>query len=602
MNDTDRKDMNIVIVGHVDHGKSTIIGRMLADTHSLPEGKLEQVKETCRRNSKPFEYAFLLDALKDEQAQGITIDAARCFFKTKKRNYIIIDAPGHVEFLKNMVTGAARAEAALLVIDAKEGVQENSTRHGYLLSMLGIRQVSVLVNKMDLVNYDQNVYDRIVSEYSAFLKEIDVTPRSFIPVSGFEGDNVAFAGSENMPWYTGHTVLAQLDDFESEAPPEDKPFRMPVQGVYKFTKDGDDRRIVAGTVDTGQLRVGDDVVFYPSGKRSRVRSIEVFNAPNPQSVGAGYATGFTLDHQIYIKRGELAARADQPAPKASTLIRANLFWLGRNPLVPGKQYSIKIGAAKIPMRLDKVLRVLDASRLTDSEKQQVERHEVAECILKTDRAIAFDLGCEIAPTSRFVIVDEYEISGGGIVQEALADAQDWMRRSVAIRNSKWEQSEITLEQRAERNSHKALMVLISGNEDAGKKPIAKALEKILFHEGKQVYFMGIGNLLYGMDADIRLAEGGNHKEEHFRRLAEAAYLLLDTGMIFIVTATNVRKSDLDIITTSIDSDQILTVWIGEEEGCDMDCDVYIGDYENVEQAALDIKELLQNKGAIYRPW
>jgi len=599
---TDRTDMNIVIVGHVDHGKSTIIGRMLADTHSLPEGKLEQVKETCRRNSKPFEYAFLLDALKDEQAQGITIDAARCFFKTAKRNYIIIDAPGHVEFLKNMVTGAARAEAALLVIDAKEGVQENSTRHGYLLSMLGIKQVSVLVNKMDLVDYDKEVYDRIVAEYSAFLKEIDVTPRSFIPVSGFEGDNVAFAGTENMPWYTGHTVLQQLDDFENEAPPEDKPFRMPVQGVYKFTKDGDDRRIVAGTVDTGQVRVGDDVVFYPSGKRSRVRSIEVFNAPNRDSAGAGCATGFTLDHQIYIKRGELCARADQQRPKASTLLKANLFWLGRNPLTADKQYFIKLGTAKVPMRLEKVLRVLDASRLTGSEKQQVERHEVAECVLKTDRAIAFDLGCDIAPTSRFVIVDEYEISGGGIIQEELADAQDWMRRSVAIRNLKWEQSEITLEQRTERNSHKALMVLISGNEDAGKKPIAKALEKILFNEGKQVYFMGIGNLLYGMDADIRLAEGGNHKEEHFRRLAEAAYLLLDTGMIFIVTATNVRKSDLDIITTSIDAEQMLTVWIGDETGCDMDCDAYIGDNENVEQAAQDIKELLQNKGAIYRPW
>jgi len=575
---------------------------MLADTHSLPEGKLEQVKETCRRNSKPFEYAFLLDALKDEQAQGITIDAARCFFKTKKRDYIIIDAPGHVEFLKNMVTGAARAEAALLVIDAKEGVQENSTRHGYLLSMLGIRQVSVLINKMDLVDYDQKVYDRIVGEYCAFLNEIGVDPRSFIPVSGFEGDNVAFAGTENMPWYTGHTVLAQLDDFENEAPPEDKPFRMPVQGVYKFTNDGDDRRIVAGTVDTGQLRVGDDVVFYPSGKRSRVHSIEAFNAPSPDSVGAGIATGFTLEHQIYIKRGELCARADEPAPKASTLIRANLFWLGRAPLAPGKQYTIKIGTAKVPMRLDKVLRVLDASKLTGSEKQQVERHEVAECILKTDRAIAFDLGCEIAPTSRFVIVDGYEISGGGIVQEALADAQDWMRRSVALRNTKWEQSEITLEQRAERNSHKALMVLISGNEDAGKKPIAKALEKMLFHEGKQVYFMGIGNLLYGMDADIHLAEGGNHKEEHFRRLAEAAYLLLDTGTIFIVTATNVRRGDLDIITTSIDNDQMLTIWVGDETGCDMDCDAYISGKENVEQAALDIKELLQNKGAIYRPW
>lgn len=172
-----KEDMNIVIVGHVDHGKSTLMGRLLADTGSLPEGKLEQVKETCRRNSKPFEYAFLLDALKDEQSQGITIDTARCFFKTEKRDYIILDAPGHIEFLKNMITGASRAEAALLMIDAKEGVQENSRRHAYMLSMLGIRQIAVVINKMDLVDYDEGVFERVKAEYLEFLKQINVRRR-----------------------------------------------------------------------------------------------------------------------------------------------------------------------------------------------------------------------------------------------------------------------------------------------------------------------------------------------------------------------------------------------------------------------------------------
>ena len=189
--EADRAAMNIVIVGHVDHGKSTIIGRLLADTHSLPIGKLEQVKATCERNAKPFEYAFLLDALKEEQAQGVTIDSARVFFKTPKRHYIIIDAPGHIEFLKNMVTGASRAQAALLVIDANEGVRENSRRHGYMLSMLGIRQIAILVNKMDLVGYDQATFDRIVREYGQFLTEVNIRPSSFIPVGGRDGDNIA---------------------------------------------------------------------------------------------------------------------------------------------------------------------------------------------------------------------------------------------------------------------------------------------------------------------------------------------------------------------------------------------------------------------------
>jgi bifunctional enzyme CysN/CysC len=207
---SNRQQMNIVIVGHVDHGKSTVIGRLLADTGSLPDGKIEQVRENCKRNSKPFEYAFLLDALKDEQAQGITIDTARVFFSTKTRDYIILDAPGHIEFLKNMVTGASRAEAALLVIDADEGVQENSRRHGYMISMLGIKQIAVVINKMDLVDYNQDVFDKIVTEYTAFLNEINIDPVTFIPVSGMQGDNIAKL-SKKTPWYKKETVLEILE-------------------------------------------------------------------------------------------------------------------------------------------------------------------------------------------------------------------------------------------------------------------------------------------------------------------------------------------------------------------------------------------------------
>lgn len=299
-----KQDMNIVIVGHVDHGKSTVIGRLLADTNSLPKGKLRQVKETCRRNSKPFEYAFLLDALKDEQAQGITIDTARCFFQTELRNYIIIDAPGHIEFLKNMITGASRAEAALLVIDANEGVQENSRRHGYMLSLLGINQVCVLVNKMDLMGYSEKPFRRIERQYRRFLKKIDVEPICFIPISAMEGENIA-NHSTKMPWYNGMNVLQVLDSFENEKLPEDKPFRMPVQDVYKFTKGGDNRRIIAGTIETGKISVGDEVIFYPSGKRTRIKSIEAFNKEPQNTIGAGWACGFTVTEQIYVKRGEI---------------------------------------------------------------------------------------------------------------------------------------------------------------------------------------------------------------------------------------------------------------------------------------------------------
>ncbi|OEG62799.1 MAG: adenylyl-sulfate kinase [Halanaerobium sp. MDAL1] len=602
MNNTKgEQDLNLVIAGHVDHGKSTIIGRMLADTDSLPEGKLEQVKETCRKNSKPFEYAFLLDALKDEQAQGITIDSARVFFQTDMRQYIILDAPGHIEFLKNMVTGAARAEAALLVIDASEGVRENSRRHGYMLSMLGIKQIAVVVNKMDLVDYDQDTYQQIVEEYTDFLAEIGLEAETFIPVSGMLGDNVA-AQSDKMDWYQGQTVLEQLDSFENEALPHNKPFRMPVQDVYKFTKGGDDRRIVAGTVEAGEMNVGDEVVFYPSGKKSTVKSIEGFKEDKQHKVKVGKATGFTLDEQIYITRGELAARADEAEPRVSARIKANLFWLARQDLVKDKVYYLKVGTAKVKARLQKINRVIDASNLNqDENKEKIERHDVAEVVFKLDRAMAFDLAGEIEETSRFVIVDEFEIAGGGIISEALEDEQSWVREKVMRRNYKWEQSLISREERAEKYNQKSTLILITGEEDVGKKPTAKALEKRLFNDGKVVYFLGIGNLLYGVDADIKNGDN-NNQEEHLRRLAEVSHLMLDAGAILIVTAVELTQANLELIKTTVNPQQIETVWLGDRITTDLEFDLHIPEFTSEDQVSAQIKGLLQDRGIIFRPW
>jgi bifunctional enzyme CysN/CysC len=594
------EDMNIVIVGHVDHGKSTIIGRLLADTGSLPEGKLDFVKELCRRNAKPFEYAFLLDALKDERAQGITIDAARCFFRTPKRNYIIIDAPGHIEFLKNMVSGASRAEAALLVIDAAEGVQENSRRHGYMLKMLGICQVAVLINKMDLVKFSEETYRVLVNEYTGFLNQIDIQPSAFIPVSGMRGDNIV-AKSGQTQWYQGLTVLEILDAFQTEQLPEDQPFRLPVQDVYKFTQDGDNRRIIAGTVASGKIRVGDEVIFYPSGKKSKIATIEAFNREACAAVGAGWATGFTLTEQIYVKRGNLAALAGGTPPKVSSRLRVNLFWLGRQPMVPKKEYLLKLGSEKVGVKLGEIIRVMDAATLDASLQLEIGRHEVAECILHLERAIAFDLAQELAQTGRFVIVDEYEIAGGGIILEELEDKQKIVREQVILRNYKWARSTISAEERAERYNQKAALVLITGRSQVDRKTLAKALEQRLFHEGKVVYFLGIGSLLYGVDADIK-QQGSDHREEHLRRLAEVANIMLDAGVILIITAIELTRDDLEIIKTVVDSERIETVWVGEEITTDIPYDLNIPALESPEKAASIIKGLLQERGVIFKPW
>jgi len=415
--------MNIVIVGHVDHGKSTLIGRLLADTNSLPVGKLEQVKRTCELNSKPFEYAFLLDALIDEQAQGITIDTARVFFKSSKREYIIIDAPGHIEFLKNMISGAARAEAAILLIDAHEGIAENSKRHAYMLSLLGIKQIVVAINKMDLVNYSESKFQEIKNDYLIFLKEIGIEPIAFIPISARNGFNLIEHSSE-MPWYKGKTILELIDSFEKEKEDEEKSFRMFVQGVYKFTENGDNRRIIAGTINSGTINVGDEIIFLPSNKKSTVKTIEIFGKESPLFAKVEQAIGLTLTTQVYVKPGDLICRTDQQLPFTTNRFKANIFWMGKNSLSIHKKYKLKIGTNKVGLNIENILSVMNASNLESTiNREEVHRNEVAQIIFKTDKPISFDLFNQIKTTGRFVIVDEYDIAGGGIIVEALEEEE-----------------------------------------------------------------------------------------------------------------------------------------------------------------------------------
>lgn len=588
--------MNIVIVGHVDHGKSTLLGRMLVDTNSLPKGKLEQVEQQCKRNSKPFEYAFLIDALKDERAQGITIDTARCFFKTNKRNYIILDAPGHIEFLKNMITGAARAEAALLVIDAKEGVKENSKRHGYMLSMLGIKQVAIVINKMDLVGYNEKIFQDVMNNYIEFLEKIGIKPLSIIPVSAFQGDNIV-TKSSNMQWYNGRTILETLDNFICEQENSNNIFRMPVQDVYKFTKNNDDRRIVAGTITSGIIHKGDKVVFYPSGKKSTIKNIETFPDSKLTCAKAGRAAGVTLEEQIYIKRGEIMTVDGQEDIFVATKIKANLFWLGKENMTLNKRYYLKIGQDKVGVVLEKIINVLNSSSLNIEQKEFVEGNEVAECILRADRPIAFDIKESLEQTSRFVIVDNYEISGGGIILNSIDDEQTNIRHEVLIRNYKWERSEISSEKRAEIYCQKSILFILTGEQNVGKKELAKAFEKNLVQNGRIAYYLGIGTFLYGVDSDIKNRENENH-EKHIKKFAEVANVILDAGLILIITARSLTKNDIDIIKTVINGD-IEIVWIGEKFNQNVDADIYIKNV-SLEQDVLKLKQKLIERGCIFK--
>ncbi len=581
--------MNIVIIGHVDHGKSTLVGRLLADTDSLPKGKLQEVQARCAKTAKPFEYAFLLDALKDEQAQGITIDSARCFFRSTKREYILIDAPGHIEFLKNMISGAARAEAAVLLIDAKEGIAENSRRHGYLLGMLGIRQVAVCVNKMDLAGYSQQVFDAIRRDYTAFLSQVGIEPRHFIPIAARDGVNIAHRGSQTG-WYTGTTVLEALDSFENEKASVEKPLRFPIQDVYKFTEAGDDRRILAGRIETGVVRKGDAVVFLPSGKRSTIASIEAFNAPPSEQAAAGQSVGVTLTEQIYFQPGEILCRADQQAVQTATHIRVNLFWLGREPMVYNKRYVLKLATAKIPVWLRKIHTVLDASELTtESNRQHIERHDVAECVLETLRPIAFDVSSSIAQTGRFVIIDNYHIAGGGVVLGRQDNQTDLIAEHVRQRQANWWRSEITPDIRAQRFSHRSALVVLCGPVNTGKWAAARKLEEKLFSTGKMVYYLGLDNSLAGINSDLRQA---GLRDEFLRRLGETAHLFTDAGMILITSISDLDEYELKTLKTLNSPGQTVVVGIGRQEIPDAMLDLRLDASDDMNQVAEKIARLL----------
>jgi len=539
------EQLNVVIIGHVDHGKSSVIGRLLADTGSLAEGKLESVKETCRRNSKPFEYAFLLDALKDEQAQGITIDAARCFFNSKKRSYIILDAPGHIEFLKNMVTGAARAEAALIVIDANEGIQENTTRHGYLVSLLGVKQVVVLVNKMDLVNYDQKVFENIQKEYGDFLENVGVSAKAFVPMSARYGVNITEKSPE-VPWYKGDSALGLLDSFEKLKIDTSRPFRFPVHAIYKFTANGDDRRIIAGRVESGSASVGDELIFLPSGKESRIKSIEMFNAKQTTKISEGEVRGFTMETQIYLKAGEVAVLKKEKKPFCGRRFIANICWLGRNPMVKNRRYKLKIGTASQMVQLVEIKSIIDASDLTtNAKKEQVDVNDIAVVTLETSKPIAFDLNKDIEVTGRFVIVDDFEIAGGGIILDAVESKDTALKSYVQQRDQQWDRGFITPKDRQLKFNQKPKFVVVTGCDQNSANNIAKTLEKELFNLGYSAYYLGISDIKGASDSSCVINQAGS--DGYVRRVGELAKIFTDAGLIFITTLTDIDRYDMETI-------------------------------------------------------
>src|SRR5690348_1280760 len=407
---SEKRTLPIVIVGHVDHGKSTLIGRLLHDTGSLPEGKVAALQEASRKRGMPFEWSFVMDALKVERDQGITIDTTRMRFRSERRDYVIIDAPGHAEFLKNMLTGAAAAAAAILVIDVIEGMSEQTRRHAFLLKLLGIREIVVAVNKMDRCGYAEAAFAAALRSVADYLGGLGLAASAIIPISARNGDMIAHHSA--LPsWYHGPTVLQALDALAEAADEVDRPLRLPVQDVYKF----DNRRIIVGRIESGRLRVGDRLCFSPGGRSARIASLERWNARPEVSAGAGQSIGLTLDDEIFIERGQVASAPDG-VPSTATRLKLRLFHFGHVPLQAGDTVKLQIGLAEQAATVEAIDSVVDINDLSHRRAAAVSRNDIADIIVRCGRSIAVETEVQCRPLGRGILRRDHHIVAGFLVE------------------------------------------------------------------------------------------------------------------------------------------------------------------------------------------
>ncbi len=404
--------LSFVIVGHVDHGKSTLIGRLLYDTDTLPPDKIVEMKKMSALQGRDTEFAYLLDHLEEERQQGITIDTTQVFFKTEKRRYVIIDAPGHVEFVKNMITGAAQAEAAVLIIDAVEGVREQTKRHSYMLAMLGLKQIIVAVNKMDMVGYDQDRFNEICAEAGKFLASIGAAPTMYIPIAAIKGDNIT-TRAKDMQWYKGLTFLESLDTLENTKPAHAKAFMMPIQDIYK----AGDKRINAGRIEAGTISQGEAIRILPGGFETKVKTIEKF-LETPTMAQAGECIGFTTEDSLFLDRGDVVCRKGSE-PTITDTFNARIFWMNRKPFDINEKILLRCATQEQKCKVEKIIRRINSSTLEILEENAstIGNLEAAEVIIKTKKPIAIMNFNDVQELGRFVMVRDENIVAGGIITD-----------------------------------------------------------------------------------------------------------------------------------------------------------------------------------------
>ena len=521
--------LRFITCGSVDDGKSSLIGRLLFETHMILEDQFSRLEADSRKDGTrgaDVDFALLVDGLQAEREQGITIDVAYRFFSTAQRKFIVADTPGHEQYTRNMVTGASTADLAVILVDARKGVLVQTRRHAYLAALLGIRQVIVAVNKMDLVNYESQVFNAIEADFRAFASQVGIESIDCIPVSAVMGDNITSAGGR-MPWYVGKTLLQQLEAAPVRAGGLTA-FRLPVQWVNRSSADF---RGYAGLIAAGTVHRGDTVRTLPSGRTSQVRRI-LSGSGDVEGATAGESVTLTLSDEIDISRGDVIAAADA-SPAVAQQFEATIIWLHEEPLLQGRAYLLKIGAKTVTATVSPIKHRINVNTLEHLAAKKLELNDIGVCVLDLGSPIAFEAYRDNRAMGGFILIDRltHNTVGAGLIHFALRRSQ----------NVHWQTLDVNKQARAQLGQQKPRILWFTGLSGAGKSTIANMVEKRLHAEGRHTYLLDGDNVRHGLNKDLGFTDAD--RVENIRRVAEVARLMMDAGLIVLVSFISPFRSE-----------------------------------------------------------
>ena len=540
--------MRFITCGSVDDGKSTLIGRLLYESKMIFEDQLTALEQDSKKvgtQGENIDFALLVDGLAAEREQGITIDVAYRFFTTEHRKFIVADTPGHEQYTRNMATGASTADLAVLLIDARQGVLTQTKRHAFIASQLGVRHIVLAVNKMDLVDYSENIFNEIVEDFKAFAAQLDIPNLHAIPVSALVGDNIV-DGSRFMPWYEGPSLLGYLEGVDVEAEETSLPFRMPVQWVNRPDLDF---RGYAGRIAGGIIRPEDDIRVLPSGKQSKIARIVTMDSDLDEAV-SGQSVTLTLTDEIDISRGDVIATSETP-PEISDQFDTTIIWLSEEPMLPGRSYRMKTSSRLVSATVNAPKHKTDVNTLQKLPAKTLQLNEIGNCTLAVDRPIAFDSYAENRQTGSFILIDRMTNNtvGMGMINFPL-------RRAANIH---WQNLDINKAANAEQKGQNPAVLWFTGLSGSGKSTIANEVQRRLYATGRHSFILDGDNVRHGLNRDLGFTDAD--RVENIRRVAEVSKLMVEAGLITLVSFISPFRAERELARNLMEEGEFIEIFV-----------------------------------------